>query len=137
LTQLAELGSPIALGLLSLGVSYALAELIVAYWEKRILPWRLAALQVGLVALALVYGGLRLAALDRATAAAPKGRVGLVQANMGLFEKRMDRGEGLRRHLALSESLKAEGPLDLIVWSETSVAGGVYEADAARVCPAH
>ncbi len=133
LTQLAELGSPIAVGLLSLGVSYALVELGVARLEKRALPWRLAAAQVGLVSLALVYGGLRLAALDRATASAPKGRVGLVQANMGLFEKRMDRGEGLRRHLALSESLKAEGPLDLIVWSETSVAGGVYEADAAQV----
>jgi apolipoprotein N-acyltransferase len=52
---------------------------------------------------------------------------------MGLMEKRADRSEGLRRHLELSERLAAEGPLDLIVWSETSVAGGVYEQDAEAV----
>jgi apolipoprotein N-acyltransferase len=50
-----------------------------------------------------------------------------------LMEKRRDRGEGLRRHVELSERLLAEGPLDLIVWSETSVAGGVYEQDAEAV----
>jgi apolipoprotein N-acyltransferase len=130
LTQLAELGSPIAVGLVLFGVNYAVAELVIAGLEKRALPWRLALAQLGVLALALGYGALRLAAVDRATQAAPKGRVGLVQANLGLIEKRNDRNEGLRRHLALSEALKAEGPLDLIVWSETSVAGGVYEEDA-------
>jgi apolipoprotein N-acyltransferase len=133
LTQLAELGSPIAVGLVVFGVNYAVAELIIARLEKRALPWRLALAQCAVLALALGYGGMRLAAVDRATQAAPKGRVGLVQANLGLMEKRDNRREGLRRHLALSESLKAEGPLDLIVWSETSVAGGVYEEDAAAI----
>ncbi len=133
LTQLAELGGPIAVGLVLVGVNYAIAEWVIARLQRRRRPWRLGLAQLGVLGASLIYGAFRLGAVDRATQLAPKGRVGLVQANMGLMEKRTERGEGLRRHLELSESLKKEGPLDLIVWSETSVAGGVYEADAERI----
>lgn len=133
LTQLAELGSPIAVGLVIALCNYALAELWVAHHERRTKPWRMAIMTAALLVLAAGYGLLRMRELDRLVAAAPKGRVGLVQANMGLMEKRTDRGEGLRRHVALSERLLAEGPHDLIVWSETSVAGAVYEQDAEAV----
>jgi apolipoprotein N-acyltransferase len=133
LTQLAELGSPIAVGLVIALCNYALAELWFAHHERRPKPWRLLAMMGALLVLSAGYGLLRMREVDRLAAAAPKGRVGLVQANMGLMEKRRDRGEGLRRHLELSERLMAEGPLDLIVWSETSVAGGVYEQDAEAV----
>jgi apolipoprotein N-acyltransferase len=133
LTQLAELGSPIAVGLVIALFNFALAELLLAHLERRPKPWRLAAMQGALLAVALGYGFVRIREVDRQTARAPKGRIGLVQANMGLMEKRADRGEGLRRHVQLSEQLMAEGPLDLIVWSETSVAGGVYENDAEAV----
>jgi apolipoprotein N-acyltransferase len=132
-TQLAELGSPIAVGLVIALSSYVLAELLFAWRERRPLPWRGLAMQAVLLALAAGYGVVRLQEIDRQVARAPKGRVGIVQANMGLIEKRRDRDEGLRRHLALSRSLEAQGPIDLIVWSETSVAGGVYEQDAEAV----
>jgi apolipoprotein N-acyltransferase len=133
LTQLAELGSPIAVGLVIALANYALAELVIAHRERRPKPWRLGAMMAVLLALSAGYGFVRIGEVDRSAAAAPKGRVGLVQANMGLMEKRADRGEGLRRHVELSERLIAQGPLDLIVWSETSVAGGVYEQDAEAV----
>jgi len=133
LTQLAEVGSPIAVGLVIALTSYVLAELFFAWRQRRPLPWRMLAMQAALLALAAGYGGVRLQEIDRQVARAPKGRVGLVQANMGLMEKRRDRDEGLRRHLALSRELQAQGPLDLIVWSETSVAGGVYEDQAEAV----
>jgi apolipoprotein N-acyltransferase len=133
LTQLAELGSPIAVGLVIALCNYALAELWLAHHERRPKPWRLGAMMLSLLVLSAGYGLLRIREVDRIAAKAPKGRVGLVQANMGLMEKRRDRGEGLRRHVELSEKLLAEGPLDLIVWSETSVAGGVYEQDAEAV----
>jgi apolipoprotein N-acyltransferase len=133
LTQLAELGSPIAVGLVIALVNFALAELLAAHLERRPKPWRLVAMQAALLAVAAGYGSVRIREVDRQTALAPKARVGLVQANMGLQEKRLDRGEGLRRHLQLSEQLISEGPIDLIVWSETSVAGGVYEQDAEAV----
>ena len=133
LTQLSELGSPIAVGLVVVLSSYVLAELLFAWRERRPPPLRTAAMQAALLALAAGYGAVRIQEVDRQMARAPKGRVGLVQANMGLMEKRTDRAEGLRRHLELSFALEAEGPLDLIVWSETSVAGGVYEDDAEAV----
>jgi apolipoprotein N-acyltransferase len=133
LTQLAEVGGPIAVGLIIALCNFALADLAIAHREGRAKPWRMAAMQAVLLALTIGYGFVRIQEVDRYAARAPKGRVGLVQANMGLLEKRMDRGEGLRRHVALSESLEREGPLDLIVWSETSVAGGVYEEDAEEV----
>lgn len=133
LTQLAELGSPIAVGLVIALFNFALAELLFAQRERRPKPWRLVAMQGALLAITIGYGGVRIGEVDRQTAKAPRGRVGIVQANMGLMEKRADRGEGLRRHLELSERLEAEGPIDLIVWSETSVAGGVYEDDAEAI----
>jgi apolipoprotein N-acyltransferase len=133
LTQLAELGNPILVGLVVALVSYAITELYVAQREGRPKPWRVALLASGLLALSAGYGALRIHQVDALAAAAPKGRVGIVQANMGLMEKRLDRNEGLRRHVQLSEQLEREGPLDLLVWSETSVAGGVYEQDAEAI----
>jgi apolipoprotein N-acyltransferase len=133
LTQLAELGSPIAVGLVVALCSDVLAELYIAHRERRPKPWGGAIAQAGLLAFAAIYGRVRMQQVDAQVAIAPKGHVGIVQANMGLMEKRRDRGEGLRRHVELSEELEREGPLDLIVWSETSVAGGVYENDAEAV----
>ena len=133
LTQLSELGSPIAVGLVVALASFALTELFLSHRERRAKPWRLVAMTSALLVLSAGYGFVRMGEVDRQVARAPKGRVGLVQANMGLMEKRTERGEGLRRHVELSERLLSEGPLDLIVWSETSVAGGVYENDVEPV----
>jgi len=132
-TQLAEIGSPIAVGLVIALCNYALAELLFAWRERRPPPVRMAVMQAALLGLSAGYGLIRLGEIDRQVALAPKGRVGIVQANMGLMEKRRDRDEGLRRHLALSRELEAQGPIDLIVWSETSVTGGVYEDEAEAV----
>jgi hypothetical protein len=48
---------------------------------------------------------------------------------MSLMAKRQAPGEGLRRHLMLTRKLQAEAPLDLVVWSETSVTSAVPEGD--------
>jgi apolipoprotein N-acyltransferase len=132
LLQLAEVGGPILVGLVLFGANVAIADRVLARLQKRSPSWRPILVQAGVLAATLVYGAVRMAAVDTATRAAPKGQVGIVQANMGLFEKRQDRNEGLRRHLEASKKLEADGPLDLIVWSETSVAGGVYEHEADR-----
>lgn len=133
LIQLADIGGPILVGLVVFGVNYALAEALVRRLRGQRFRWQLLAGNTACLALAAAYGAVRISATDTATAAAAKGRVGLVQANMGLFEKRHDRNEGLRRHLELSRALERNGPLDLIVWSETSVAGGVYEEEAGDI----
>lgn len=79
-----------------------------------------------------VYGVVRMAQVDEAVSHAKKIRVGIVQANMALGEKRTNVTEGLKRHTRLTEKLRDKQDLDLVVWPETSVAGAVDESDAAE-----
>jgi apolipoprotein N-acyltransferase len=74
-----------------------------------------------IVTLVLGYGVLRLHQVDARRAAAPKARVGIVQANVGISEKwdPGERGHLLRLHQDLSDALTREGA-DLIVWPESS-----------------
>jgi apolipoprotein N-acyltransferase len=110
-----------------------LAEPLLARLERRTIRWRSMA-ALGAVPLAASgYGALRIGQVDAAVAQAPKARVGIVQANMGLMQKRERGGEGLRRHLGLTRQLQEQDELDLVVWSETSVVGTVPEARAAAV----
>src|SRR6202041_847346 len=71
------------------------------------------------LAFACCYGYLRILAVDATAQAAPGATVGVVQANMGLMEKRSSVDEGLHRHLDLSSNLERQG-VDFVVWSETS-----------------
>jgi apolipoprotein N-acyltransferase len=73
-----------------------------------------------LLGVQLVYGLVQMHRIDARVAAAPAVKVGTVQANMGLFEKRQSTEEGLRRHLDMTAALKEAGA-ELVVWSETSV----------------
>src|SRR6185503_12682500 len=100
-------------------------ELVFARREARPIRRRLVGALVAVPIVALLYGVVRIAGVDARVKDAPKGRVGLVQANMSLMGKRKDKLEGLRRHLRLTRKLSEEGPLDLVVWSETSVMGAV------------
>jgi apolipoprotein N-acyltransferase len=128
LLQVAEIGGPIAVSMVLLAFNYVVAELVLARLEKRPLNRRV----LGLIAvpiLAAVYGLVRVPMVDARSAAADKVEVGLVQANMSLMGKRKKKNEGLNRHLRATEELKAKGPLDLVVWSETSVMSAVQEED--------
>jgi|HubBroStandDraft_4_1064222.scaffolds.fasta_scaffold54085_1 apolipoprotein N-acyltransferase len=127
LMQVGDLGGPVLGGLVLLAVNIALAEPIVARLERR--PVARGPLVAGAVTLVLTlaYGALRVRAVDAAARSAPEATVGVVQANMGLMEKRTDHEEGLRRHLGLSEDLRARGA-DFLVWSETSAMRPVHDA---------
>jgi apolipoprotein N-acyltransferase len=135
LTQIAELGNPILVGLTLCAANFAFAELIFARLDRRPPNLRKVALLLSIPAVSAVYGAVRVHQVDAQIAAADKGQVGVVQANMSLMGKRNDRIEGLRRHLDLTKSLLDKGPLDLVVWSETSVAGAVEEERAAIEYP--
>lgn len=136
LNQLAELGGPILVALPLVAVNLAVAELLIARLTGRPPRTRLAGALALTPLLSAAYGAIRIPAVDARAAAAPKGTVGLVQANMSLLGKRRNKHEGLRRHLALTEQLKQENKLDLVVWSETSVMSAMDEADVERVVPA-
>jgi apolipoprotein N-acyltransferase len=135
LLQLAEIGGPILVGLVLASANLAVVELVVARLKRRPVSWRRLAAFSGVLPVSLVYGAVRIAQVDAQVASAPKAMVGTVQADMSLFGKRRDKQEGLKRHLRLTRSLQEQGPLDLVVWSETSVVGAVQESAAAVVMP--
>ena len=131
LLQVAELGGPIAVSLVLLAFNYALAELVLARLGQRA-PNKRVLLVAVVPVLAVLYGLIRISMVDARSAAADKVEVGLVQANMSLMGKRKNKREGLDRHLRLTQDLKNQGPLDLVVWSETSVMSAVLEDDVNR-----
>jgi apolipoprotein N-acyltransferase len=135
LNQLAELGGPILVALPIVATNIAVAELVMARRAGRTVNVRRLALLAAAPILSAIYGAVRIPMVDATTAAAPKGRVGLVQANMSLQGKRQNKGEGLRRHLRLTRQLTDQGPLDLVVWSETSVMSAMEEESLTDAVP--
>jgi apolipoprotein N-acyltransferase len=78
------------------------------------------------IALAVaLYGHVRTTAVATAAVAAPSLRVGVVQANLGLMEKRLQGVLAHRRHLEQTRELLAEGAVDLVVWPETAYVRGL------------
>jgi apolipoprotein N-acyltransferase len=71
-------------------------------------------------ALTLGYGSYRIDQVQKHTRRAPTLMVGAVQVNMGIFSKRDDPREGLRRHIRDSLALEAAVKPDLIVWPESA-----------------
>lgn len=141
LLQTADLGGQLLVALTLLGPNWALARLILTARALQkaglpLFPSLLSANRVplavgfGVLFLSLVYGQMRLSALDLALEKEEKITVGLVQANMGLMEKRTNFEEGRKRHLTLTQKLRKEDKAELVVWSETSLAGGVDESEA-------
>jgi apolipoprotein N-acyltransferase len=135
LNQLAEIGGPILVAIPIVLASFGFAELVFARLDKRKLDRKKVALLLAAPLLSALYGAVRIPMVDARTAAAEKGRVGLVQANMSLTGKRQNKQEGLRRHMTLTEELKRQGKLDLVVWSETSVMAALEEDEIETEVP--
>ena len=74
---------------------------------------------VVLVIFDIVYGAAALSNIDDTVAVAPKKiRVGMVQTNMGIYDKTQRPSEGLRRHREQSLEVERQGA-ELIVWPES------------------
>ncbi len=119
-TQVADVGGPILVGLVLVAANLAIAEPLLARLERRKMFVSVLGAGAVTVAFACCYGYLRILAVDATAQAAPGATVGVVQANMGLMEKRSSVDEGLHRHLDLSANLEREKDVDFVVWSETS-----------------
>ncbi|MBS2016938.1 MAG: apolipoprotein N-acyltransferase [Deltaproteobacteria bacterium] len=148
LLQLADIGGPILVGLVLVAVNMAIAEPLRARLaarqeasskpaakpregaseERPALDLDKRVIGVGAIALlvALLYGVARISMVRSTMSGAESARVGYVQGNMGLMQKREKPGEGLRRHVTLTEDLRNKG-VDLVVWSESSVTFAVQE----------
>ncbi len=74
---------------------------------------------VALLAFDLLYGTAALSNIDDTVAVAPKKiRVGMVQTNMGIYDKTQRPAEGLRRHREQSLEVERQGA-ELIIWPES------------------
>jgi len=135
LLQLAELGGPIAVGLVLVAFNLALAELIFARLERRATQWRRVLPLAIVPGFAAIYGAIRIVSVRATIHAAPRASVGIVQANMSLYGKRHEIEEGLRRHLALTQKERDQDHVDFVVWSETSVMRPVDETSVATALP--
>lgn len=119
--QTADLGGPLLVtGLLTVS-SAGLYSLLRALRDKTQIP-REVAVAALLWGANLAYGAYRISEVDARAQAAEKLHVGVVQANMGLFEKRSDPMEGLRRHVEQSHDLELKRKIDLLIWPESAFA---------------
>lgn len=118
--QVAELGGPILVSLAVLAPSVALAELgdAARSGRKRSLP--AIAIPFAFTLTTALYGLVRVPQVRADMAASEPFKLGVVQGNLGLIQKREDPAEGLRRHRRLTAELVKEGA-DLVVWSESSI----------------
>jgi apolipoprotein N-acyltransferase len=125
LVQTADLGGPLLLtALVALGNVLAYETVAWRRGERR-RPLAVWIATAGLAGAVLAYGALRMHAASEGSASAPAIRVGLVQANLGLVEKRTQAIVGHERHLEQTRELLAEGPVDLVVWPETAYVRGI------------
>lgn len=135
LTQVADLGGIYAAGLVMVAFNWAVAELILGRLRGETLALRRWVPFACVPVAAVIYGAIRIPQLDARVAAAPVGKVGLVQANMGLMEKRHEHERGLLRHIRATKQMLREAPLDLVLWSESSVMSPILADDAPEVLP--
>lgn len=120
LIQVADLGGPMMLSALSMLGNGAAYVLLRAFVDKEPPPRVAPAVFAGVLALYLGYGVWRTSEVEARMALADAIHIGVVQTNMGIYEKREDPGEGLRRHLEQSLELESRGELDLLVWPESA-----------------
>jgi apolipoprotein N-acyltransferase len=119
--QVVELGGPtlLSMAMVASGAAvYAALRAATGGPQRRRFVLGVAVAAMGVVA----YGGVRMARVQARAQQAETLRVGVVQANMGLIEKRTDWREGRRRHMEMSRDLERRVRPDLLVWPETAIA---------------
>ncbi|HJZ86013.1 MAG TPA: hypothetical protein VKN99_12625, partial [Polyangia bacterium] len=126
--QVAELGGPTTVSFLLLLVNGAVYEVM----AERPRPWRRLVFAGAVVVAALLFGLVRMHQVQAARQAAPKLKVGLVQANFGILEgaRRVLSPTELRVEREMSAQLERSGA-QLIVWPESAYPY-VYRRDQTR-----
>ena len=125
LVQCVDLGGVLLASALVAGVNLAVLESWRWWRGSRGRPVRVW-LGAGLaLAAAWGYGSLRIAALERAVAAAPALRVAVVQGSFDALEKRRDAERLHRQYLEQTRELPASSGLDLVIWPETVYVRGL------------
>ena len=120
LVQVADLGGPMLLTALAMAGNGALYEVLRARLRRERFPKAAPIAFAAALAFCLGYGQWRIADTEARMAEAEKIEVGLVQTNMGIFDKREDPNEGRRRHIEQSLALERDHQPDLLIWPESA-----------------
>lgn len=133
--QIADLAGAPGISFVLMFVGTAIGEAGLAIFTRARFPKAGTVAAAALLAAVLVYGMARIATIDERVASAPTIRIGLVEADVGIWDKEaknadgtpLSRGEkngrllvNLIRHQYLSARLETEHHPDLIVWPETA-----------------
>lgn len=121
LVQVAELGGPTLTTLAIFLPAGALYDVLDARLAKRPLPRLGPGLAVGYLLFVVAFGVYRLGDVATRSEAAPHLTIGLVQPNLGLFDRAVSPREALRAEVAATRRLEDEHDPDLVVWPESSV----------------
>jgi apolipoprotein N-acyltransferase len=120
LIQIADLGGPMLVTALVGVINAGVYEAIRPFVRKEKWQWKQPAIAAGALLFALGYGAYRIAEVDARAAASPAVTVAMPQVSMGIFDKREDPWEGLRRHITMSRELERTVHPDLLVWPESA-----------------
>ncbi len=128
LTQIVEitgvLGLSAIIGLLN-GAAYELLDMRAS--ARRVAPLRIAVPLI-VAGAGVVYGLVRLPAVDALSASANTLTVGLVQTNLGSNAKTGNPAGFMREHIRMSRELVARRPdVDLLIWPESVYDGFIYK----------
>jgi len=118
-TQIADLTGILGVTFVVVYINATLFAAIEEWSVRRRLATRPLLACAVVLAAVLIYGQVRIRAVDRQAAAADKLTVGLIQTNRGAGDKRLDPASLLREHQEMSRALVASRPVDLIVWPES------------------
>ncbi len=129
MVQIADLGGVSLVSALVLAVNVALGDLAHAALARKRPNWAFGAAVVAVLPIVWLYGTWRIAEVDAATAAAPKVKMGLVEGNIGIWEKEarhldpvqraLTRRHNLLKHQRMSRELQDRGA-ELILWPESA-----------------
>jgi apolipoprotein N-acyltransferase len=125
LVQIADLGGPLLLTSLVAGVNVAVFETWRWWRGRRATPRATWTATLAVTLAVAMYGHVRTSAIETIAATAPSLRVGIVQANVGVMEKRLQGVVTHQRHLEQTRELLAGGAVDLVVWPETAYVRGL------------
>jgi len=117
-TQIADLTGILGVTFIVVYINSTLYATLEEWFKSRQIAVRQLLILTVVMATVLVYGQVRISAVDRQTAAAEKLTIGLIQTNRGADDNRQDPNSLLREHQEMSRTVAASQPLDLIVWPE-------------------
>lgn len=119
--QIVDLGGPTLLSAFAVLWNAALFAGIRAWRTPHPVNRTLLSLAAATLIFTLGYGAYRIHETDARVASAPRRSIGVVQADMGTFQKRHDPEEGHRRHIDQSLALERDAKVDLLIWPESAI----------------